>query len=261
MSVRPLSLCLSLLLLAGCEMLEDLEPVSKTKVYYGPETTVGEGTARMWVKVSGDGEPMSTGVDISEEALASLPEEMKMYHLQAPKQAGLTLYQMVMLDWNPAGHDPSPIYTLPHFDVHFYMMSEEEVAKIPGGMHPHTPEFASKYIPEGYITGLPEPNMGFAVPGMGVHWVNSNASEFNGETFTKTFIYGSYENAVTFHEPMITLAYLQDLAPSMPVVTTIPQPQQVQMSGHHPRSYTVYHDPAFGEYTIALTDLRYRKAQ
>ena len=259
--ITPLSLCLTLLLLTGCEMMEDLQPAPKAKVYYGPETAIGEGTARMWVKMSKNGRPLSTGVDISDEALASLPEEGQAYHLQGPKEAENTLYKMVMLDWNPGGHAPDPIYTLPHFDIHFYMTTKEEVAKITGGMHPHTPEFAEKYMPASYITGVPLPNMGMAVPGMGVHWVDVNAPEFGGETFTKTFIYGSYNNKVIFHEPMITVAYLNSLTPNMPVVTPIPQPAHVQVSGYHPQAYTVLYDPTPGVYTVALTDMRYRKAE
>ena len=58
--------------------------------------------------------------------------------------------------------------------------------------------------------------MGF--PRMGLHWADAAAPEFSGQPFVKTFIYGSYDGAFIFAEPMLTKAYLE----SKPVATATP---------------------------------------
>ncbi|WP_161889014.1 DUF5602 domain-containing protein [Pontibacter russatus] len=262
-SMRALPLFLVLTLLSGCEELEDLLPDDKNDAatYYGPTKDIGNGTARTWVKISHDGEPLAVGISMTEDALEGLPETMGMYMLEMPKQMSSTLYEMVMLDWNPQGHEPDPIYTHPHFDMHFYMISDMERMAIPGGPHPHTPAFMENYIPANYITGFPEPNMGEAVPGMGVHWVDVTSPEFHGHDFTKTFVYGSYNNEVIFHEPMITTAYLKGLAPDAKETAKVPQPLKVQKTGYYPTSYSVAYDAIPGEYIISLRNMKYRMAQ
>jgi len=254
---------LSFLLLTGCEELEDLFPDDKddTMTYYGPVKVVGNGTARTWIKMSDDAKPVAVGISVSEGALDGLPEGPALYILEMPKQMSSSLYQLVTLDWNPAGHEPAEIYTHPHFDMHFYMITDAERKAIPGGPHPHTPAFMENYIPANYITGFPEPNMGGAVPEMGVHWVDVTSSEFHGHDFTKTFIYGSYNNEVTFHEPMITVAYLKGLAADARESAAVPQPLKVQRTGYHPTSYTVAYDAIPGEYIVSLGNLKHRMAQ
>jgi hypothetical protein len=254
---------LTLLLLTGCEELEDFIPDkgSETTTYYGPETHVGNGMARTWVKMSDKGEPLAVGVNMSEGALEGLPEEPEIYMLEMPRQMSSTLYQSVALDWNPAGHDPEHIYTVPHFDMHFYIITEEDRNLITEGPHEHTPAFQENYIPENYTTGFPIPYTGFAVPEMGVHWLDVTAPEFNDEAFTKTFVYGSYNNKVIFHEPMITVAYLQGLAADKRVTSDVPQPLKVQKTGYYPTKYTVEYDATPGEYVVALTNLQHKLAQ
>jgi hypothetical protein len=34
------------------------------------------------------------------------------------------------LDWNPRGHIPDGVYTVPHFDVHFYLITREQREEI-----------------------------------------------------------------------------------------------------------------------------------
>ena len=117
-----------------------------------------------------------------------------------------TPYQYVALGWNPGGHEPPGIYDQPHFDFHFYNapLAQREL------MDPSRPEFeaeaakapAPELVPDGYV----------ATPGaiafMGAHWVHPKSPELNGEKFTKTFIYGTWNGGVIFAEPMITREFL-----------------------------------------------------
>ncbi len=106
---------------------------------------------------------------------------------------------------------------------------------------------APDYLPEHYF------NPGGGVPQMGTHWVDLTSPEFNGQPFTQTFIYGSYDGKITFHEPMITLEFLKN---SSDFERDIPQPVKVQKSGYYPtKERVVKHD---GVTEIVLEGFVYR---
>ena len=90
---------------------------------------------------------------------------------------------------------------------------------------------------------------------MGAHWVDKEASEFNGGTFTRTFIYGSYNGTVTFLEPMITMAYLQTRANDM---VPIPAPAKYATPGYYPLAYKVAYDGAKHAYAIGLVQFTHQ---
>jgi len=46
--------------------------------------------------------------------------------LPMPSQAVGTNIDHISLDWNPNGHEPAVLYGAPHFDVHFYMISQAQ---------------------------------------------------------------------------------------------------------------------------------------
>ena len=251
-----LSLFLSLFLLAGCDELEEFIPDkgNKTKTYYGPETQVGEGMARTWVRVSEDSKPLAVGINVSAEAVKSLKDKpSEVFSLKLPQQGVLTPFEFVTLDWNMMGHPE--VYFVPHFDIHFYMISDAERMQIEPGPQEHTEEFAANYMPATYTSGV------FAVPQMGVHWEDLSEPQHHEGDFTKTMIYGANHNEVIFYEPMVAVSYLEQLAPETPVKMNIAQAAKVQKTGYHPQSYTINYDAIPGEYTIALTDLRYRRAE
>jgi len=145
---------------------------------------------------------------------------------------------------------PESIYGIPHFDFHFYLTSPEEVAAIPA-YEVDSLKFknwpAPDYFPTNYF------NAGGGVPQMGVHWIDITSPEFNGQPFTQTFIYGSYDGKVTFYEPMITLDFLKN---NSNFTRDIPQPAKVQQSGYYPTKLRVTkHD---GVTEIILDGFRYR---
>jgi hypothetical protein len=247
---------LSLFLFTGCEQLEDLLPddKDKTTTYYGPQTQVGEGMARTWVKVSEDAKPLAVGINLSDKAVESLKGKPgEVFVLELPEQGVLTPVRTITLDWNMMGHPE--VYFVPHFDIHFYMISEAERLQVEEGPQEHTEEFAANYMPSSYTSGM------FSVPQMGVHWEDRSEPQHHEGDFTRTFVYGAYHNEVTFYEPMVAVSYLEQLAPDSKVKMEVAQPAKVQSTGYHPRSYTIGYDAILGEYTIALTDLRYRKAE
>ena len=66
------------------------------------------------------------GITLSEKALEKLPDNIEQYVLDIPDQAGSDFYTHALVDWNPEGHEPPGIYDLPHFDVHFYIIPNED---------------------------------------------------------------------------------------------------------------------------------------
>ena len=79
------------------------------------------------------GVPLEVGLALDERALDGLRgpmqhdpaeggdhahEDFDAYAVPMPAQ-NPTPYKFIELDWNPAGHPPEDIYTLPHFDFHF----------------------------------------------------------------------------------------------------------------------------------------------
>lgn len=228
---------------------------SMTNTFYGPAQSLGQGVAKAWVEMRHDGVPVAVGLNISSKAAEHLPEHHTAYNIEFPKQASATLYKNILLDWGPAGHPPV-MYQTPHFDMHFYMIDKAARDSIPHeAVHAHSPGFQADYIPANYISTME------SIPGMGVHWVDITSPEFTpGGSFTKTYILGAYNDKVIFHEPMITLAYMQSLSPNVTVETTIPQSAKVQESGYYPTKYTIKYDPTPGQYIISLTGFVYRIA-
>ncbi len=260
---------LLLLSLTGCnrtELKDDEhqghhhDAAAKTTTRYGRTLPLGGGVARTYVTTGTDGKPVSVGVALSEKALTALPhdhdpgqEHGHEYVLPLP-EGSETPFKVLALHWNPHGHTPAPIYTLPHFDFHFYTISDEERRAIPGlpenQWDPEPP--APQYLHPDYITG---PGRGAA---MGSHWIDRFTPELAGATFTHTFLMGSYQHKVIFYEPMITRDYLL----SRPRVTIpIKQPQAFAQKGYYPTSYRIEHDEKAKEYRVALMDFVLREAE
>lgn len=220
----------------------------KSKIFYGQTANVGNGTVRSFVVLNWDGTPQSVGFNFTKSMLAGLPDDGKiptyMTMLDLPPQAASSGFNHLELDWNPHGHEPSNIYGLPHFDFHFYIVGMDELMQIIPG--PDTTSVDPKYVPKDYISGV------VAVPNMGVHWVDPNSPEFNGKTFTTTYIYGFYHGSMLFGEPMITKAYLETL----PNVTMdVKQPAEFQKSGYYPTKYRISYDPQGQQYFVSLEGL------
>jgi len=226
--------------LSGCED-EATTGLAVGDRFYGQATALGNGSVRTYVSVQG-GRQMELGVALSEAALSGLPDQMLMHHLPFPPQASGTPYAFMMFGWNPQGHVPAPIYALPHFDFHFYLIAESEVMKIPGGPDPILPE--ASLVPEGFIA----PG-NVSVPAMGVHWMARSAPELNGQVFDKTMIYGFASGRQAFIEPMITKAYLET---KPDYETAIAQPQRFVTPGFHATRYSIKHDARAKEYRIAI---------
>lgn len=215
----------------------------------GDTVALGDGIVYTWIQIDGQGVPETIGVTITETVFSNLLSVSGQWTLNLPMVAVDSLFNHVLFDWNHQGHPPNGTYGLPHFDFHFCIVTQaEREAVIPGpDLTPVEPQF----MPQDYRPIDDPPS---AVPNMGVHWIDSLSSEWQGETFTKTMIYGFYQGEMFFVEPMITLDYLQ----SNPNVTLkLKQPQSFQREGYYPTNYSIEYVVAEQVYNIVIKDFVY----
>lgn len=209
----------------------------KETVFKGATQRFQHGRAWTWYEEDAAGNPKRLGIAIDDAAMESLDRgthgsgghtHNNALSLALHPKASATPFNHVLLDWNPNGHEPEPIYGKPHFDFHFYISSEAERLAIPlyeqaQARFDNFP--APAFFPANYVPG---PG---GVPQMGKHWVDVTSPEFSGAGFTQTFIFGSYDGKVTFYEPMITEEFIRN-NPSFE--RSIPQPAQYQKAGWYP---------------------------
>ena len=120
---------------------------------------LGNDSVRSFVTVDQKGQPQNIGIQFGENALNGLPTDTMpgmpgyMYPLTVPDQAKNTGVDHLEVDWNPFGHEPRAIYGVPHFDLHFYYITQQEQASVIPG--PDTVQVPSQFIPKDYIVPVP----------------------------------------------------------------------------------------------------------
>lgn len=177
-------------------------------------------------------------------------------------------FEFVTFDWNPEGHEPEGIYTAPHFDFHFYMLPEADVAAIPPG--PATYDIPAPLVPAHTVTadalGAPRD----VVPGMGEHLVDVTAPELQHLAppfpdpipFTTTYIWGAYDpdgdgtGHLIFAEPMMTLDYLTELrgdgSADQEDARPVPMPERFLEAGWYPTEYVTRYLAGDDSFTVSL---------
>jgi hypothetical protein len=231
----------------------------KVNVFKGPQVALGYGKVRSWVSLNQkNGLPSEIGLEITPEAFKNLTTEnnntipadhktiVVPLHLKA-KQS--TPFNHIGLNWNPNGHLPPGVFDVPHFDIHFYMISVEKQMAIPA-WSPGTDAAFNLYPPMGYMPadyGTP-PGPATAEPQMGKHWSPNNLGAYL--PFSKIMIYGSYNGKLIFVEPMITLAYLLS---NVDFTMDYSQPVHFAKAGNYPTKYNIYHDAKTGNTYVTLS--------
>lgn len=235
-----------------------LRAASNTTTYYGPVVQAGNGQIRSFAVLEKQTDkPVQLGFELSAGALLNLPDghdgdhhgasfEIKLH----PKVQASGVFDHMVADWNPHGHEPGP-YLLPHFDFHFYMISQAQRLAITANDPLSLSPLPAGYLPDFYIGPLGQE------PQMGAHCVDVTSPELNGATFTHTFIYGAYNGKVAFYEPMVTMNFLQGAPASNSF--DIRQPAHFSRSGYYPTKYSITQD-ASGTRYVTLSGFVYRQA-
>jgi hypothetical protein len=237
----------ALLTWLGCSDSTQPRTPDKSGTFFGPTIAMADGSARAYVSLDSTGTPTNIGLAFSEAALTGLPTGAAEFVLALPAEASATPFKHAVINWVPNGHPPAGVYTVPHFDFHFYTITDAERTAIVSVTDPKMTRLpTAEFIPTGYVAGM-------ASVGMGLHWNDPGAPERNGEPFTKTFIYGSYDGAIIFAEPMVAKSYLE----TKPAVATasLKLPEQYSVRGYQPTLYTVGYDAVAKEHRVAIAGL------
>lgn len=205
------------------------------EVVWGDDLDYLDGDVRTYATTNPSGNLSSLGVYLDPDALETFDQDPLAAHLQFPD--GLDTHQFTFMGfhYNPMGHPPPDIYTVPHFDFHFYMIAEETVEGII--TEPATYDIPAPQIPQDYQR-IPvvdtdedgEPDTPLVEEDMGEHLADPTAPEFQeGGEFTHTMIYGAYDpdgdgmGQLTFVEPMVTVEFFEGLDEEMAVDMKTPE--------------------------------------
>jgi hypothetical protein len=226
----------------------------KNKEFKSEETALHKGKVWTSAKVDKDGKPLSLSIVLNDAALTSVPTGQPSDHMSPANNLLIpisdksgTPFQFAMVNWNSSGHEPDHVYTLPHFDFHFYTSTQAEVMNYMDEAKLNAEPNAA-YIPSNHISGP-------GVPMMGKHYIDATSPELHDKKFTQTFLFGSYDSKVVFWEPMITQEFLKT---TKQFERTLPQPSKFGHAGYYPTKMKISrHD---GVTEISLTDFVSRQA-
>ena len=232
----------------------------------GETGTLYDGTVTTWTRIDADGTVTAVGATVPLETIRNAPThdasganesehahaESQTIRLGFPDVArAATYFDHLRMDYNPAGHPPAP-YEVPHFDLHFYGISEADELAIecPDMRMP-----SDELVPSDYQVLPPQPEPeGGCVPQMGNHAVATDAPELRQENpapFTETMILGYYGGDLIFLEPMITKAFLLEREG---FATSVPVPERVGRSTRYPTSFKAIYDEDQGVYRFIWSD-------
>jgi hypothetical protein len=242
----------------------------KAGTFYGSELALGNGKVKTYVVRGNDGKPTELGFTFGAASLQGLPEPpheeagppLPSQPLYFPDETKAVAVDHATFDFVPGGHPPPGVFDLPHFDVHFFYLTQEEVEEI----NPKNADFAARgmklpderYVPEDFGAIPNTPPEEAVVPGMGQHLADMTVPIVPGEyKFTEVILNGTWDGKYAFVEPMVTLNYLH----SKPTVTNdLKLPQEYQKTGLYPTKYSITYDAASNTYMISLNGLAGRTA-
>jgi hypothetical protein len=220
-----------------------------TNTSYGPLTDVGNGKMRTYITMTHKGVPIELGIQISESALSGLSKlSNETFSIPLDNKAqGVTNIDHVEVNWEPQGGF-SQVYSAPHFNFYFYTISKNTQMAIP----PY------QLVPTGFDILPPVgiiPASYSRYPGgtarVGVNWIDLSSPEYNGQPFTYTYIYGSYNGKLSFYNTMVTLDFLKNSF----IDQAIPQPTLFAKSNVYYHTHYGVSKRDGNYYYISLTNL------
>ena len=273
-------------LLAACASVPPNEPGARA---LGASSALGNGTVASYAEFDASGAVKAIGVVFSSGALDNLPTAPSDGHrcFDANKDGAIDLetecsgwhervlplpsdasrrtdlpFKWALVNWNPHGHIPPGVYDKPHFDVHFYIDSIENVFAIETGPcgpeHVRCDQFSRARTPlPGNYMHPDFKDVGAVAPAMGNHLVDPTAPEFHGVPFSHTWIYGTYDAHVTFYEEMVTIAHLKSHPDGC---APIKKAAAVAVAGRYPTLSCLRYRTATSEYTVSLEGFEWREA-
>jgi hypothetical protein len=224
--IESIAAVLTIVVLAGCAA-KGLEP----RTVQGECVDAYGASVCSWATLDGTGGVVGFGATVPLAAVERAPHDMEMawppiatatVRMPAELTAASGVDHLTVY-WEPHGHPPGA-YLTPHFDFHFYSISNGTREAIDCADQTKPAALPADYgmvdieVPElGMLVGL-------CVPEMGMH--SLLASELQSEKiFDGTMVIGYYHGAPIFFEPMISRDMLmrrQSFELPMPAVSGLP---------------------------------------
>jgi hypothetical protein len=208
-----------------------------------------------WAEMA-DNQLVAFGATIPLVTIDSAPHEMAMVWppvpaavIRLPEQARTAVgVDHLSFFWEAHGHPPASFMT-PHFDFHFYVISDSAREAIDCSNKTKPSAIPADYtlpdvdIPQlGMLTGL-------CVPKMGMHAIEGNVANA-ATSMTGSMVYGYYAQKPIFYEPMISRAMLQERRSF-----TLPVPPQGNLPAgvKYPTRFEAVYDSTTPAYRFVFT--------
>jgi hypothetical protein len=217
MHFRPVSIAVGLAVLAGCAPKE--VPVVEVA---GDCADAYQARVCTWARTQGDS-LLEVGADIPVAFLENAPEHTDMVWPPAlladlklpPAASAISGLSHLTVLWESMGHPPGAFLT-PHFDFHFYTVSQDDRNAIDCSDLSKPGALAAGYAipdialppPMVQLTGT-ETLVGLCVPKMGMHSLLASELE-SQQIFRGAMVLGYYKAGLIFIEPMISKAMLME---------------------------------------------------
>lgn len=229
------------------------------------------------VDTASSDQPQATGVEFSADMLANVaslpctpmpggPNFMRCarpFSMKFPTVPGMP-FMWMKLGWEKTGHMPQGVYSVPHWDVHFWFDTQqywEQSVFTPANAGPclgasvelHSQlnkPMPKQCFPTDYA------NLDAVVFGEGNHLINTKAPEISGgKNFTETFIYGMHDGQITYLEPMVTQSYLLALEQGEHCMPIPGIPSEYAKGGWRPTTYCI-NKKADGSVVVELRNFK-----
>lgn len=202
--------------------------------------------------------PVSDGANQTDECSGGHERELD---FASADHKAIAPFKWALVNFQMHGHSPNHVYTVRHFDFHFYTQDviERNFIRVgPCGLLVDCDDFKKgmQPLPAGYVH--PDyMSVGAVESRMGDHMIDRTAPEWNGGQFIETWMFGKYEGKLTFWEPMITVDYFK----SKPMMCKdVKLPQLYREAGYYPSRYCIRYRQGRDEYTVSLEGFVYRTA-
>lgn len=152
------------------------------------------------------------------------------------------------LNWEAHGHPPATFVT-PHFDFHFYTISEDDVRAIDCSDESKPDELPSTYaLPDVDVPGMGR-FVGLCVPSMGMHAMPGDDVD-ETDPFSASMLVGYYGREPIFLEPMVSRQRLLERTDF-----SLPMPRVVAGRGaRFPRAFRAEYDAHAEAYRLVFSD-------
>jgi hypothetical protein len=216
-----------------------------------------------WATMKGDS-VLDVGADIPVALFENAPEHTDMVwppallaDIKLPDAAhAQSGFSHLTVLWESMGHPPGPFLT-PHFDFHFYPMTQAERNAIDCADLAKPSALAAGYVLPDF--GLPPPMVeltkadtlvGLCVPQMGMHSLDATLME-GTDPFRGTMVLGYYKTGLIFIEPMISKAMLMEKK-----TFDLPIPSIPGRTAVYPRAFRADYKAETNSYRFVFSGLK-----